>query len=97
MLRQLFPCVGRAYPDAQLAFVARITIAEDLMLADVTQVSITSAHGVIHLKGSVRHGCDKGRIEGDIRAALQRAGLPYARFVNALQVRAGGSLDSTRG
>ena len=87
MLHQLIPWVGRAYQDAQLAFLARITIAEDLLLADVTRVSITSAHGVIRLKGRVPNGRDKARIEGDIRAALHTAGLPYVRLVNALQAR----------
>ena len=89
MLHRWLPRRGYTYHDAHLAFRARITIAEDPLLADVTLVSITSAKGVIRLKGRVPHARDKAHIEGTIRAALHTAGLPYARLVNALQASAG--------
>ena len=88
MLHRWLPWLGRAYNDTQLAFRARITLAEDPRLTDVTLVSITSVNGVIQLKGRVPHATDKAHIEGAIRRALHTAGLPYARLVNALQARA---------
>ena len=84
MLHRLLPWLGRTYPDAHLAFRARITLAEDPRLADVTLVSITSAHGVLRLKGRVPQGRDKGRIEGQIRGTLHMAGLLYVRLINTL-------------
>ena len=84
MLHRWLPRRGYTYHDAHLAFRARITIAEDPLLADVTLVSITSAKGVIRLKGHVPHARDKAHIEGTIRTALHTAGLPYARLVNTL-------------
>jgi hypothetical protein len=90
MLHRLLPWGGRTYPDAHLAFRARITLAENPLLADVTLVSITSAKGVIRLKGRVPHASDKARIEEAIRVALHTAGLPYARLVNALHTSQSG-------
>ena len=88
MLYRLLPWIGRTYNDAHLAFRARITIAEDPLLADITLVSIRSVNGVIHLKGRVPHATDKAHIEGAIRIALRTADLPYARLVNAFQASA---------
>ena len=84
MLHRWLPWRGRTYHDAHLALRARIPLAEDPLLADVTLVSITCAKGVIRLKGHVPHARDKTRIEATIRAALHTAGLPYARLVNTL-------------
>jgi hypothetical protein len=90
MLHRLWPWPRRTYPDARLALLARRSVADDSLLADVTCVSITSRHGVLRLKGCVPHTRDKARIEADIRTALATAGLPYASLVNALQSSAAG-------
>jgi hypothetical protein len=86
MLHRLLFRFGRRYPDRRLAWLARRSVADDALLADVTCVRITSAHGVIRLTGRVPHVSDKVRIEATIRATLTTAGLPYGGIRNALQV-----------
>jgi hypothetical protein len=48
---------------------------------------VTCVKGVLHLTGRVRSRTEKECMEADIRAALQRAGLPYQRLHNLLYVR----------
>jgi hypothetical protein len=86
MLHRLLFRFGRRYPDRRLAWLARRSVADDALLADVTCVRITSTHGVIRLQGRVPQASDKARIEADIRDALATAGLAYVGLVNALQV-----------
>jgi len=86
MLHRLWPWPRRIYPDRRLALLARLSVADDPLLADVTHVSITCVQGRIRLKGRVPQASDKARIEADIRGALRTAGLTYVGLVNALQV-----------
>lgn len=85
MLYRLWLYVSCPYNDVDLAWLARITLAEDTLLTDLTQVGVTSMHGIIHLKGRVPTRCDKARIEADIHRALCTADLPYVGLVNALR------------
>ena len=94
MLHCLLSWFGRAYPDARLALLAHLSIADDPLLADVTRVRITSVQGRIQLKGCVPQVSDKARIQANIRGALARAGLPYAGFVNTLQVNTAAALSA---
>jgi hypothetical protein len=48
---------------------------------------VTCVKGVLHLTGRVRSRTEKERMEADIHAALQLAGLPYQRLRNHLYVR----------
>lgn len=75
MLHRPLSWLRRTYPDVRLAFLARISVADDPLLADVIAVRITSVHGVIRLKGRVLQASHKGRIEATIRGSLATAGL----------------------
>jgi hypothetical protein len=88
MLHRLLAGFGRAFPDARLALLARLSVADDPLLADLTRVRITCTGGVIRLKGRVPQASDKLRIEADIQGALATAGLPYVGIRNALQANA---------
>jgi osmotically-inducible protein OsmY len=77
---------GPKYNDEQLASHARMAIAEDPLVTDVTGVNIASQKGVVSLTGTVHKSIEKDRIEGVVRVALRTAGLKYDRISNDLKV-----------
>lgn len=77
--------LGSKYDDEKLLSIAKVAIAEDPLLPDVTGIALKSEHGVVSLSGVVHRDSEKVRVEKAVRQALETTGLRFDHIVNELK------------
>lgn len=78
---------GSRYKDEALALQAEQAIAEDVILNDISSLSVNSKNGVVSLAGKVNSERERAHAEDAVRSALERASLKHKQLVNALEVK----------
>lgn len=79
------PFIAPHFDDEQLDRCVITTLTND-GLFDVSQLAVSTAHGVITIKGRTRNSFEKQRIGAITQASLTAAGLRYQAIVDELVV-----------
>jgi osmotically-inducible protein OsmY len=77
---------GPKYDDARLTMLAKNAIAEDPLVTDHGNMTISSSNGVLTLTGIVHKRSEKDRVEGVVRETLQHVGIKFDRITNDLKL-----------
>ena len=77
---------GPKYDDGRIATAAQKAIVADPLVTADSDVTVSSAKGVVTLEGLVHKADEKDRIEGVIRSALKNVGLKFDHIDNQIKV-----------
>lgn len=78
---------GSGFNDQKLTSLIELTIREDPLVTDHTQLSFASENGVITLRGRVAKTLEKEHLATAVQNAVKNSGLKFERIVNDIQVK----------
>ncbi len=78
---------GGGFKDDKLTSIVELTLREDPLLVDHTQLSYAVEDGVITLRGRVAKNLEKEHLGSAVQSALHNSGLKYEKIVNEIQVK----------
>ena len=78
---------GSGFNDQKLMSLIDLTIREDPLVTDHTQLSFASENGVITLRGRVAKTLEKEHLATAVQNAVKNSGLKFERIVNDIQVK----------
>ena len=78
---------GSGFDDQKLMSLVELTVREDPLVKDHSNLSIASENGVITLRGHVAKTLEKDHITTAVENAVRNSGLTFERVVNEIQVK----------
>ncbi len=78
---------GSGFDDQKLTSLVELTIREDPLVTDHTNLTFASENGVITLRGRVAKSLEEDHLATAVENAVKNSGLKYERVVNDIQVK----------
>ncbi len=78
---------GSGFKDDKLTSLVELTLREDPLVVDHSQLSYAVAKGVITLRGRVAKNLEREHIATAVQNAVKSSGLKFEKVVNEIQVK----------